>query len=238
MKNIEIKVSSRSLFKLGELKLNAGLIALIGRNGTGKSTFLRTILGEHKNFSGLIKLDDKNLADIPKSEMAKLISVVYSKPDIFGNHSVKEVLLLGRLPYQNLFANTTQEDLSEVNRVLELLELKAFADKQFSILSDGEKQLAMIGRALVQNTPIILLDEPGAFLDLVNRYKLAGILKKIVADSNKLVIYSTHHIDLLENYCSGVLLIAAKLPQYGDNEMKYLSEVNQFLPEIKRTFGL
>lgn len=229
--NIEIRVSDRSLFTLSNLKLTGGLVALVGRNGTGKSTFLRTILGEHQNYSGEIKLNNLELSKISKSEKAKLISVVYSKPEIFGNHTVREVLLLGRLPYQNFLAKVTEQDLLEVEKNISLLELQNFADKEFSILSDGEKQLVMIGRALVQNTSVILLDEPGAFLDVVNRYKLSDVLKKIVEETNKLIIYSTHHIDLLESHCTGVLLIS-------DNEMKLLSESNKFLPEIKRTFGI
>lgn len=231
LSNIEIRVSDRSLFKLAELNLTNGLVALVGRNGTGKSTFLRTILGEHQNYLGDIKINGFELSKISKEEKAKLISVVYSKPEIFGHHTVREVLLLGRLPYQNLFAKVTEQDILVVEKNIALLNLDDFADKEFSILSDGEKQMVMIGRALVQDTPIILLDEPGAFLDVVNRYKLSDVLKKIVTETNKLIIYSTHHIDLLESHCSGVLLIA-------NSEMKFLKDSNQFLPEIKRTFGL
>jgi len=231
LSNIEIRVSDRSLFNLVDLKLTKGLIALVGRNGTGKSTFLKTILGEHQNYCGEIRLNNIELSKIEKSERAKLISVVYSKPEIFGNHTVREVLLLGRLPYQNLFAKVTEKDIQVVEKIIVLLELESFIDKEFLILSDGEKQMVMIGRALVQDTQIILLDEPGAFLDVVNRYKLSDVLKKIVAETNKLIIYSTHHIDLLESHCNAVLLIS-------EGKMIALNEPNQFLPKIKQTFGI
>lgn len=231
LNNITISVSGRDLFRLNQLTLNTGLYALVGRNGSGKSTFLRTILGEHALYAGQVKLNGNDIKVISKSERAKLISVVYSRPGIFGNHSVFEVLLLGRLPYQDMLARVSEEDRDAVKNVIELLELDSFASRQFSILSDGEKQLVMIGRALVQDTPVLVLDEPGAFLDLVNRYKLSAILKKIVSDTGKLIIYSTHHIDLLENYCEGVLLIK-------NGEMQQLSPASGFTNQIKKTFGL
>lgn len=228
---ISIHVADRELFRLDKLLLPGGLYALVGRNGAGKSTFLRTILGEHLLYSGRVSLNGNDIKTISKSERAKLISVVYSKPVIFGNHTVKEVVLLGRLPYQGFMAKVSDKDIEAVENVILLLELEGVANQRFGVLSDGEKQLVMIGRALVQDTPVLVLDEPGAFLDLVNRYKLSGILKKIALDTRKLIIYSTHHIDLLDDYCSGVLLIA-------DNQMTMLSEPSGFSSEIKKTYGL
>jgi iron complex transport system ATP-binding protein len=231
LQTITIKVSNRDLFGLDRLSLANGLYALVGRNGSGKSTFLRTILGEHSLYTGKIVLNGSELKSIPKSDRAKLISVVYSRPGVFGQHTVDEVLLLGRLPYQHLFAKATDKDQAAVENVKDLLDLGTFSDRTFNSLSDGEKQLVMIGRALVQDTPVLVLDEPAAFLDLVNRHRLSALLKKISADTGKLIIYSTHHIDLLEQECDGVLLIA-------DHQMRQLTERTNFVSEIKKTFGL
>lgn len=229
--NIALKAGNKKLFELSSLRLDNGLIALVGRNGSGKSTFLRMILGDHKNFSGSVLINNKKDNEITSSVRAQLISVVYTKPEIFGNHTVHEVLLLGRIPYQNIFAQINEVDLQKVKQIAALLEIEELLESNFSILSDGEKQLVMIGRALVQDTPIVLLDEPAAFLDLVNRYKLAQILKRIVSETNKLIIYSTHHVDLLDDYCKGVLLIT-------DNQMEYLTESNLFAATIKEKFGI
>ena len=231
MTNIALQAGNKKLFHLPSLHLDKGLIALVGRNGAGKSTFLKMILGDHKNFTGSIFINGKNENEITSSQRARLISVVYTKPEIFGNHTVKEVLLLGRIPYQNIFSQISPEDRIKVEQIANLLEIDEMLHANFSILSDGEKQLVMIGRALVQDTPILLLDEPAAFLDLVNRYKLAQILKKIVVETNKLIIYSTHHLDLLNQYCNGVLLIS-------DYQMEYLTEANLFAETIKVKFGI
>jgi len=231
LENISINAGTKHLFKLNQLNLEVGLVALVGRNGTGKSTFIRTLLGDNKNYSGKINWKGKSLTEISPSERAKLIAVVYSKPQIFGNHTVIEVLLLGRIPHQNIFTKITSADWEITEKILDLLNLHDFRDTPFNILSDGEKQLVMIGRALVQQTPIILLDEPGAFLDLVNRYQLAALLKRIANQENRLVIYSTHHIDLLEEYCTGILLI-------DKEDMKFHNNNTLFLSTIRRAFNL
>jgi iron complex transport system ATP-binding protein len=231
LENIAVRVNNRELFRLDHVALKNGVFALVGRNGSGKSTFLRTLLGEHALYTGKIELNGSELKLISKSERAKLISVVYSKPGVFGQHTVDEVLLLGRLPYQALFAKPSDHDRTAVEHVKVMLEIGTFSDRPFNSLSDGEKQLVMIGRALVQDTPVLVLDEPGAFLDLVNRHRLSALLKKIAADTGKLIIYSTHHIDLLEQECDGVLLIS-------DGRMRQLSDRTAFVPEIKKTFGL
>ncbi len=193
--------------KVKHLKLTSGLYALVGRNGSGKSTFLNTIGGFNDNYTGKVLIDNQALTEIPKTHLAKYISVVLSKTEVFGQLTALDILFLGRLPHQNLLGQTTDEDIKKVKEIVELLNLKNLIKKPFLVLSDGEKQLIMIGRALVQDTPIILLDEPSAFLDVVNRKKIVSILADIVKQSNKLIIFSTHNIDLIPAFCDGLLMI-------------------------------
>lgn len=229
--HIEIKVEDRCLFGVDKLDLKSGLVALVGRNGAGKSTFLKTIMGLHSNYTGSLKWNEKPLADFSNSERAKKMAIVYSKSLVFGKHTGRDVLMLGRLPYQNALAKTKPEDHKKVTEIVDVLNLKAFVDQPFSTLSDGEKQLVMIGRAMVQDTPIILLDEPGAFLDVVNKHLLIQVLKQIAIQTNKLVVFSTHDLNFLSAFCDAVLLIES-------GGLRLLDDPAEFLPEIHQSFGI
>ena len=232
---IEIKNISLFLGKqkpaltVSHLELVTGLWALVGRNGAGKSTFLNTISGFNEHYSGDVFINHKDLKEIPKTELASQISVVLSKTEIFGNLTGLDVLFLGRLPYQNLIGHKTQQDVEVVNQIIDELQLKTLVSKPFSVLSDGEKQLIMIGRALVQNTPIIILDEPTAFLDVVNRKKIVKLLHKISSENNKLILFSTHNIDLIETFCDGMLMI-------NENHITKIEGKHNFKTELDKLF--
>ena len=118
-----------------------------------------------------------------------------------------------------------------VDQIIELLDLSDFVDREFMQMSDGEKQLMMIGRAMAQDTPIILLDEPNAFLDLVNRHSVMKVLKKIGNEGRKLVLFSTHEIDFLPQICQSVLLIE-------QGNLLQIKEQEQFISKIHSSFGL
>jgi iron complex transport system ATP-binding protein len=228
---LEIKVGKRQLFAAEHLTIAKGIVALVGRNGTGKSTLLKTIIGLHDDFTGEININGKALETFQPAELAKEIAIVYSKSAIFGSHSGRDVLMLGRLPYQNAFAKETDTDRDQVNQIIALLQLEKFIDQEFSVLSDGEKQLIMIGRAVVQDTAIILLDEPAAFLDLVNRHKLMEVLQNIAKTTNKLILFSTHQVDILPKVCQAVLLIDKK-------QLQLIEEPSRFINTIYESFGI
>ena len=231
LNQLEIRVENRVLFAAGDIRFDKGLIALVGRNGAGKSTFLRTIMGGHGNYSGTVSLNGKTLQNYSRLELAKKIAMVYSKTALFGKHTGRQVIALGRLPYQNMFAQTTAEDQNKIEEIVQLLNIEHFVDRSFSNLSDGERQLIMIGRAMAQKTPIILLDEPGAFLDLVNKHKLMNVLREITEKTDRLILFSTHEVGFLEEFCSKVLLI-------GNGEMKVLEDRKTYVSTIYDSFGI
>ncbi|MCC7454223.1 MAG: ABC transporter ATP-binding protein [Crocinitomix sp.] len=165
------------------------------------------------------------------TELAKKIAIVYAKVDLYGTHTGREVLMLGRLPYQNAFSIASLKDQTLVEEIIQQLKIQSFVDQKFSEMSDGEKQLIMIGRALTQDTPIILMDEPGAFLDLVNRHQLIEVLIDLAKNTSKLILFSTHEIDFLPRLCNQVLLIEK-------GEMTLLNNPTNFTSEIHKSFGI
>lgn len=230
-KDLKITIVKRFLFSVDDLELQPGLIALVGRNGAGKSTFFKTIMGLEAAENGTILIHNQGINSFTKVELAKKIAIVYSKSTVFGNHCGRDVLYLGRLPYQNSFATKTAIDHQIINETIDLLGIAAFVDRTFYTLSDGEKQLIMIGRALAQDTDIILLDEPSAFLDLVNRHTVMHVLRKIVAKTNKLILFSTHDVAVLPEICDAILLI-------HEGKLVQLTEKSTFIHQIKTSFGI
>ncbi len=224
-----LSTEGRVLFRLPKLELHSGAFALMGRNGSGKSTFLRAILGDHQEYTGRIEINGRAVHAFQKQDLAKEVAVVYSKPELFGYHTVREVLMLGRLPYQRIWSKESESDRLIVFRVAALLEIEFLLERTFVKLSDGEKQLVMIGRALVQDTPVLLMDEPSAFLDIVHRRKLITAMKAVLNDSGKLILFSTHHTDFLSEFCHKVLLIER-------GEMTVFGDPLHFERDIQRSF--
>lgn len=229
--NIEIAAGNKLLFKLDHLMLEKGLYALVGRNGCGKSTFLNALLGEYRQLKGEITLDQVEIRTIELNALAKKISIVRTKSELFGDYKTSDILMLGRLPYQNMLSIPSTEDYEIVNSVVEMLGLQDLIHKEYNLLSDGEKQLIMVGRAFVQDTDVVLLDEPAAFLDLVNRQELLQHLRKLSSDKNKLIIFSTHQVESLTQYCDGLLLI-------NNQELKFYEESANFNHVINSAFNI
>lgn len=230
-KNIKLSIDKKELFQFPSLELKAGLVALVGRNGCGKSSFIKFILNEFENASGSVFVHSNPLQNYSKEELAKEIAVVYTKTELFGDFLVKDILALGRIPYQNRLGRTTEGDKRIIEKVAIDLEISSFMDRHFNSLSDGEKQLIMIARAFVQDTPIILMDEPTAFLDLVNRNLLIKQLQEQAVKNEKLILYSTHDIELLDNFCDAVLLI-------HNRELTELNPEKSYKEQISSAFNI
>ncbi|MES2620907.1 MAG: ABC transporter ATP-binding protein [Bacteroidota bacterium] len=177
------------------------MIALLGVNGIGKSTLLRTISGLQKSVSGIVKIGERSLEDLVVSERAKLIGIVLTEKIFVDNISVRDFISLGRSPYTNWLGRLGEEDISVIERVVTLMKIEKLLNKLFNQLSDGEKQKVLIARVLCQQTPVIILDEPTAFLDFKNKKEVLELLSSVCREMKKIIILSTHDVEASLQHC-------------------------------------
>jgi len=168
------------------------LVALLGLNGIGKSTLLRTIAALQPPMEGRILLNDRSLQSYSRSRLALQISFVSSSHIHVPDITVRELAALGRHPYTNWIGKLGKEDVEKVDESLTCVRMYQMAGQHIYQISDGERQRAQIARALAQDTDLILLDEPTAFLDVVNKYDITVLLRKLCREKMKTVVFSTH----------------------------------------------
>ena len=202
------------------------LIGIVGVNGVGKSTLIRTLGGLLPELSGEVLLDQKALHSYSRAEMSRLISVVLTDPIATRNMSVEELIALGRQPYTNWMGSLTPQDVEHIEQVVQRLDLGNLRNKKCYELSDGQFQRVLIGRALAQDTPVMLLDEPTMHLDLYHKVQLLKLLREITQMTNKIVIFSSHELNLVIQLSSRVLILGEKEHAY-DTPAKLISE-NKF----------
>jgi iron complex transport system ATP-binding protein len=175
---------------------NYGLIILLGRNGIGKSTLLRTLAGLQPPVSGELKLMGKDINQYSQIEKSKLISFVSTeKPDI-ANMTVFDIVSLGRYSHTNWLGSLSVDDELIVHDSMESAGIAHLAHENIGEISDGELQRVMIARTLAQDTPVIILDEPVAFLDLPNKFDILLLLRNLAWNEKKTVILSAHDLDI------------------------------------------
>lgn len=170
------------------------LTALIGRNGAGKSTLLRAVSGSERPLGGSIIVNGKDLSRLPYSEVARMIALVSTERLMVGALTVREMVELGRQPHTGFMGRLDAHDREVVNRALASTRIMHMSEKMMSQLSDGERQKVMIARALAQETPVIILDEPTAFLDVANRIRTMQLLSQLAHEQGKAVLLSSHDI--------------------------------------------
>ncbi|MBP6611283.1 MAG: ABC transporter ATP-binding protein [Paludibacter sp.] len=179
------------------LELKAGeMVCLIGQNGCGKSTLLRTLAGLQKPLSGKVLVKNKELSRIKIHEKAKLLALVLTDRVEIESATVTDIVRMGRQPYCNWWGNLSADDTQMVTEAIAMVHLEHKAECYLNELSDGERQRVMIAKALAQDTPLILLDEPTAHLDLPNRVEIMLLLHKLAHQTGKSVIISTHELDI------------------------------------------
>ena len=172
------------------------LVCILGKNGIGKSTLLRTLTKVQPKISGNIILKNKSLEKYSALDLSKSISLVLTEKIPPSNLTVYELIALGRQPYTNWLGNLTQEDKNQVNFAIEQTNLQDLVNNRCDELSDGQLQRVMICRALAQNTEIIILDEPTAHLDIQHKIETFKLLQYLAHQLNKTVLISTHEIQL------------------------------------------
>lgn len=183
------------------------LITIFGRNGQGKSTLLKTISGLLPSLNGQFKYGDIDVLEISELERAKILSIVSTSQTNIGGIIVKDFIAFGRFPYTNWLGINKKEDLDEITRAIKLCKIQELSDRFYNELSDGEKQKVNIARAIAQNTPLIILDEPTVHLDLINKIEVFKLLKELVDKHSKTIIISTHQIEYALQVCNEVWLI-------------------------------
>jgi iron complex transport system ATP-binding protein len=207
IKNTQIGYA-KTLLHIDELLVEPGkLYALIGRNGVGKSSLLKSIIGDLSLRKGSISIEEKELEKITKKEISKLVSLVPARFNGVENLTVFDYLMLGRIPYSSIFGTTSIQDNEQVENVISLLQLEHLRTKFTVQLSDGEKQLISIAQSLVQQTKIVLLDEPTAFLDYENKWKILTLLKKCTIQEQLGTIFSSHDIEMSMEVADYLLLV-------------------------------
>jgi iron complex transport system ATP-binding protein len=176
------------------------LISLLGVNGIGKSTLLKTLAGLHVPLHGSILLDTADLTLLQPLERARKVSAVFTARNFGENIVVNELVSLGRYPYTNWLGKLTTNDLKIVDEIFCCLQIEHLRGKGFNRISDGEKQKVLIARALCQQTPLMILDEPTAFLDFRNKEDIIALLKSIAESMKKIIIFSTHDLEAATCY--------------------------------------
>ncbi|MBK0371214.1 ABC transporter ATP-binding protein [Flavobacterium agrisoli] len=172
------------------------LVALVGGNGIGKSTLLRTLTGIQKPVSGSVLLNQKSISHFKRNELSQQLSVVLTEKLPPSNLSVFELVALGRQPYTNWIGSLSNEDSEKIKQAMLLTQIEHLAEKKHYEISDGQLQKVLIARALAQDTPLIILDEPTTHLDLQHKVSLFKLLKKLTVETQKCILFSTHDVDL------------------------------------------
>lgn len=194
---LRLSAGGRQLLANAELALPAAsLTALLGRNGCGKSTLLRALSGLDSDYQGQITVAGQDVRRMSPGALARNISLVTTRRPRLDKFTCRELVALGRSPYTDWTGALSADDYSIVDMWLERVGMADYAARWFDSLSDGEAQRVMIARALTQETPVVMLDEPTSFLDLPNRYLLVELLSRLAHDSGKCILYSTHELEI------------------------------------------
>lgn len=203
LENISLSYGSRAILRDVSLHLHAGeLCALVGRNGAGKSTLLRALTSNNSTV-----INGSRLGEMSAEQLAQSIAIVTTERIRIENLLVEDLVAMGRAPYTNWVGHLQDVDREIVGKAIEVVGMADFVGRDTSSLSDGELQRVMIARAIAQQTPIILLDEPTAFLDIPTRFEVCRLLADLAHKESKCILFSTHDVDAALPVCDSFAII-------------------------------
>lgn len=216
------------------------LTCLLGPNGVGKSTLLKAILGQNPPLNGELRFRDQPLTSFDRQTLSKKISVVLTDKITSGNLTVAQLVALGRIPHTGWFGRLQDEDRNKVEQAIQATKIGYLHDRRLSELSDGQLQKVMIARALAQDGDLLILDEPTAHLDLINRFEIMHLLKDIAHRQGKSVLVVTHDLEIAIETADQFWLMQCGYPlTAGMPEDLILSgKINRLLPDEQLSFDV
>ena len=228
-KDITVLNSVNALLCKGEL------VSILAPNGAGKSTLIKTITGILPSLGGEIKILRRSLNSISAKDLAAKISIVLTDRVDADMLSVETLVSFGRYPYTGWTGRLNQEDFRAIEEAIEITGIQKLRNNFVSRLSDGEKQKVMIARAVAQQTPIMILDEPTAFLDLPNKVMIMRLLKKLAKDFSKTILISTHDLELALQTADKTWLISSdkKFYQGTPDELAANGSIHKTFPQVE-----
>jgi iron complex transport system ATP-binding protein len=222
--DLSIGYGAEALLSRINIDLRPGeVVALIGVNGIGKSTLLRTIAGLLPPLGGGVEVNGQDLRALGAAQRARLVSIVLTGRPGTGALDVGTIVMLGRQPWTGRWGALTEADRTAVTDALRSAGAEHLRYKALGACSDGEAQKVMIARALAQATPVLLLDEPTAFLDLPNRAAIVRFLKQIATAEQKAVLFSTHDLQMALDLCDRIVLMRRNAPLWQGSPAEALA---------------
>lgn len=211
--DLSVGYASKTIAKDINLTLGGGkLVCLLGQNGVGKSTLLRTLSNLQAPLSGNTHLGDKDIESLDRRELATKLGIITTEKIGMSNMTVRELVALGRYPYTNWIGQESEEDTQKIEEAISRCRINYIAQSKLAAISDGQFQKAMVARVLAQDTDIILMDEPTAHLDVVNRVEMFQLLQTIKKETGKSILISTHELDLSMQFADELWLMNFNAP--------------------------
>ena len=243
IQDLSFAYGEKTIFQHINYSLEPGQICcLMGPNGCGKSTLMDCILGDHAPKTGQILLEGKNIRDYKPKELATLLSYVPQVHERTFPYTVRQVVQMGRTPYCRFYGGVNEEDETIVDEALDLVDLLPLADQPYTQISGGEMQLTLLARAVVQDTPLILMDEPTAHLDFRNELIFLQMVVRLMEEKQKAVFLATHspnHAFYFENQNADVT-VAAMSRDRSRHDLLSVGRPREVLTEenIKEIYGI
>lgn len=232
VEELSIGYRNCSLFSSLNFRINKGeVVAVLGANGIGKSTLLRTLSGLQKPLNGIVTMNGSSIHTISTEERSKLISVVTTERLSLDSMNVYDFIALGRSPYTSWMGNLSTVDEEFIQSVIADFEILHLSARWYNWLSDGEKQLCHIARAVAQQTPLVVLDEPTAFLDYKNKRRVLQLLRYMANKCNISFLFSTHDVEVAYAQCDNVILMQQ------NNTVSYYSPASTPISVVTNILG-